>query len=98
LEANRRTVSARRKPLQKPQPESSSSDTETEVETQNYRKMSKWENYANMTNPTVIQNFTTPSKLLNDQNFMSEFEGRLSEVFVHAIKDFDQRDQGTEFN
>ena len=98
IEPNRRTVSARRKtkkPKEDPTSPSSSSDEDTET-TQSHprRKVSKWEHYANITNPTMVQNFTTPSKLLNDDTFLAEFEERLVIVFDHADRDFDARDEG----
>ena len=45
-----------------------------------------------MTNPVVIQNFTTPNRLLNDENFIAEFEARLISVFEQAEKGFPDRE------
>jgi hypothetical protein len=92
VQAKIRRVSARKKTAKPLIPLTKSTVQNSEVNSSSSSEespISKWENYANITNPTVIQNFTTPAKLLNDQNFVDELVDRLELVFEHAEKKFE---------
>ena len=49
-----------------------------------------------MTNPTMIQNFTTPAKLLSNHEFLGDLRERLLLVFSEADKGFLSRDEISE--
>ena len=49
-----------------------------------------------MTNPTMIQNFTTPAKLLSNNEFIGDLRERLLLVFSEAEKGFPSRDEVSE--
>ena len=49
-----------------------------------------------MTNPTMIQNFTTPAKLLSNHEFLGDLRERLLLVFSEADKGFISRDEISE--
>ena len=49
---------------------------------------SKWATYAEETDPSVAQNFTTPNKLLNSSSFLEEFEIKLFDGIQQALRLF----------
>ena len=49
---------------------------------------SKWATYAEETDPSVAQNFTTPNKLLNSSSFLEEFEMKLFDGIQQALRLF----------
>ena len=49
---------------------------------------SKWATYAEETDPSIAQNFTTPNKLLTSSSFLEEFEIKLFDGIQQALRLF----------